>query len=117
MAFGLGANYEIIDLGDLTAVGATDPVITGGMNLLFQVKASSIAVGGSVTVRLEGSLIGGTTDADYFNLSEDNVDPILTDNGSYGFSLNGCPTKFVRVKMVAKSGGGTPKLECLLGAA
>tara|TARA_Y100000004_G_scaffold155327_1_gene179859 strand:- start:1430 stop:1762 length:333 start_codon:yes stop_codon:yes gene_type:complete len=110
VALGLNSAYEVTAFADLTAVGVTSSVLTAGVNLLFQITVSSI--GTNVKFRLEGSL----DDTNFFNLDDEEQDIQVTADGTYGYCLNGCPTKYVRVRLVSIS-GGTPTLSSKVGAA
>lgn len=109
MALGLQSGYEVADLGSLTGAGVTDSQLTTGLNLAFQVTVAS--VGTSVTIRLEGSV----DDENYFNLDENETDTTLTANGTYGYALNGCPVKYVRLRLVSID-GGTPTVSAKVGS-
>ena len=110
MALGLNSAYEVTEFTDLTAAGVTSSVLTAGVNLLFQITVSSI--GTNVKFRLEGSL----DDTNFFNLDDEEQDITVTADGTYGYCLNGCPTRYVRVRLVSIS-GGTPTLSSKVGAA
>ena len=103
------ASYEVADLGSLTAVGVTSSQATIGVSLCFQIVLSS--VGTNAVIRLEGSL----DDTNFFNLDQDELDTTLTANGTYGYALNGCPVKFVRVRLVSIT-GGTPTVGVKVGS-
>jgi hypothetical protein len=109
MTLGLKSGYEIADLGSLTGAGVTDSQATTGLNLAFQVTMAN--VGTSVTIRLEGSV----DDENYFNLDESETDTTLTANSTYGYALNGCPVKYVRLRLVSID-GGTPTVSAKLGS-
>lgn len=108
MALGFKSGYEVADLGDLTAAGVTSSQATTGLNLCFQITTSSI--GTNVVIRLEGSL----DDTNYFNLDDGEEDITLTGDGTFGYALNGCPVKFVRVRLVSIS-GGSPTVSSKVG--
>ncbi len=110
MTLGLTSGFEVTELADLTSAGVTSSVATAGVNLVFQITVSSIST--NVVIRLEGSL----DDTNFFNLDEDESDTTITANGTYGYCLNGCPTKYVRVRLVSIS-GGTPTVASKVGAA
>jgi len=110
VAIGLQSGFEVSELDDLTSAGVTSSVQTAGVDLLFQVTVSSI--GTNVVVRFEGSL----DDTNFFNLDQDELDTTITANGTRGFALNGCPTKYVRLRLVSIS-GGTPTVATKVGAA
>ncbi len=97
-------------LDSLTSAGVSSSIQTAGVNLTFQVTVSSI--GTNVVIRFEGSL----DDTSFFNLDQSSADTTITANGTYGFALNGCPTKFVRIRLVSLS-GGTPTVATKVGAA
>ncbi len=109
MTLGLSSSFEVSEFADLTSAGVTSSVVTAGVNLLFQVTVSSI--GTSVVVRFEGSL----DDTNFFNLDQDELDTTITANGTRGFALNGCPVKYVRVRLVSLT-GGTPTVAVKVGA-
>lgn len=109
MTLGLKSGYEIANLGSLTGAGVTDSQVTTGLDLAFQVTVAS--VGASVTIRLEGSV----DDENYFNLDETETDTTLTANGTYGYALNGCPVKYVRLRLVSID-GGTPTVSAKVGS-
>jgi len=109
MTLGIQFGYEVVNLGSLTGAGVTDSQVTTGLNLAFQVTVAS--VGTSVTIRLEGSV----DDENYFNLDESETDTTLTANGSYGYALNGCPVKYVRLRLVSID-GGTPTVSAKVGS-
>jgi len=108
MSIGLKAGYEVGDLGSLSSAGATVSQLTTGINLCFQVTASSI--GTNVQFRLEGSL----DDINYFNLDDEEQDTTLTADGTYGYALSGCPVKFVRLRLTGIS-GGSPTISAKVG--
>lgn len=110
MTLGLKSDFEVSTLDSLTSAGVSSSVQTAGVDLTFQVTVSSI--GTNVVVRFEGSL----DDTNFFNLDEDETDTTITANGTYGYCLNGCPTKYVRVRLVSLS-GGTPTVASKVGAA
>jgi len=110
MAIGATSGYEVESFDDLTSAGVTSSIATEGVNLVFQVTVSGI--GTNVVIRLEGSL----DNTNFFNLDEDLTDTTITSNGTYGYALNGCPTKYVRVRLVSIS-GGTPTVASKIGAA
>ena len=110
MTLGLSSGFEVTEFADLTSAGVTSSALTAGVNLLFQVTVSSI--GTNVVIRLEGSL----DDNHFFNLDQDETDTTITANGTYGYCLNGCPTKYVRLRLVSIS-GGTPTVASKVGAA
>jgi len=109
MTLGLESGYEVADLGSLTSAGVTGSQITTGVNLTFQVTVASL--GTSVTIRLEGSL----DDTNYFNLDESEIDAVLTADGTYGYALNGCPVKYVRIRLVSIN-GGNPTVSVKVGS-
>lgn len=108
MPFGYDAGFDTTTLDTLTAVGVTAAQKVTGANMTFQVTVSSI--GTNVVVRFEGSLDG----VSYFNLNSSNTDTTLTANGTYGFSLSGCPVQFARLRLVSLS-GGTPSVATVIG--
>lgn len=110
MTIGLQSGFEVSDLDTLTSAGVTSSVQTAGNDLLFQLTLTGI--GTNVVVRFEGSL----DDTSFFNLNESELDTTLTANGTRGFALNGCPTKYVRLRLVSFS-GGTPSVAAKVGAA
>ena len=61
---------------------------------------------------MEGSL----DNTNFFNLDETETDKTLTANGTYAYALNGCPVKFVRVRLVSIS-GGSPTVSATAGFA
>ena len=109
MTLGLKAGYEVADLGSIAAPGVTVAQVTTGLNIAFQVTVASI--GTSVTIRLEGSV----DDENYFNLDESETDTTLTANSTYGYALNGCPVKYVRLRIVSID-GGTPTVSAKVGS-
>ena len=109
MTLGSTSGYEVADLGDLTTTGVTSSQVTTGINLCFQIVLAG--VGTDVVIRLEGSL----DDTNFFNLDETEQDTTLTANGTYGYALNGCPVKFVRVRLVSIA-GGTPTVGIKVGS-
>ena len=108
MTIGLRSGYEVADLGSISSVGATSSQATTGLNLCFQVTASGI--GTNVQFRFEGSL----DDTNYFNLDANEQDTTLTANGTYGYALNGCPVKFVRLNLTGIT-GGSPSISAKVG--
>ena len=110
MAIGATSGFEVEEFNELTSAGVTSSIVTEGVNLVFQVTTSSI--GTNVVVRFEGSL----DDTNFFNLDQDELDTTITANGTRGFALNGCPTKYVRLRLVSIS-GGTPTVAAKVGAA
>ena len=109
MALGLEADFDVATMTTLTAVGTTASVLSTGVNVCFQVTVSSI--GTNVVIRFEGSL----DDTSYFNLDQSGADTTITANGTYGFALNGCPVKYLRLRLVSIS-GGTPSVASKVGA-
>lgn len=110
MTLGLHGGFEVKAFEDLTSAGVTSSVETCGASLAWQVTVSNI--GTNVVFRLEGSL----DNQDFFNLDSSGSDTTITANGTYGYCLNGCPTKYVRVRLVSLS-GGTPTVASKIGAA
>lgn len=110
MVLGIQSGFEVTTLDSLTAAGATNSVETGGVNLLFQVSVSNI--GTNVVIRFEGSL----DNANFFNLDQDELDTTISASGTYGYALSGCPVKYVRLRLVSLT-GGTPTVDCKVGAA
>lgn len=108
MPFGYDAGFDTATLDTLAAPGVTAAQKVTGANMTFQVTVSSI--GTNVVVRFEGSLDG----VGYFNLNSSNTDTTLTANGTYGFSLSGCPVQFARLRLVSLS-GGTPSVATVIG--
>ena len=110
MTLGLNSSFEVSALDSLTSAGVSSSIQTAGVDLTFQVTVSSI--GTNVVVRFEGRL----DDTSFFNLDQSGADTTITANGTYGFALNGCPIKFVRIRLVSLS-GGTPTVATKVGAA
>ena len=109
MPFGYDSGFDVATLETLTSAGVTSAQKTAGADLTFQVTVSGI--GTNVVIRMEGSLDG----ASYFNLNSANADTTITGNGTYGYSLSGCPVQYVRLRLVSVS-GGTPSVATKLGA-
>tara|TARA_X000001382_G_scaffold92010_1_gene66470 strand:+ start:536 stop:868 length:333 start_codon:yes stop_codon:yes gene_type:complete len=109
MILGFSSGFEVATLDTLTAAGVTSSQRTTGCNLAFQITVTGI--GTNVVIRLEGSL----DDTNYFNLDQNELDTTITSNKTVGFCLNGCPVKFVRVRLVSFS-GGTPSIASLVGS-
>jgi hypothetical protein len=109
MALGDTAAFEVQSLTTLTSAGATTSVELFSQSVTFQVTVSSI--GTNVVLRFEGSL----DDTSYFNLDQSEADTTITANGTYGFALNGCPVRYIRLRLVSIS-GGTPSVACKAGA-
>ena len=107
--FGYNSGFDVATLETLTSTGVTSAQKTAGADLTFQVTVSSI--GTNVVIRLEGSL----DDVSYFNLNSANADTTITSDGTYGFSLSGCPVQYARLRLVSVS-GGTPSVTTSLGA-
>ena len=97
-------------LTSLTATGTTNSIKVNAQAVTFQVTVSSI--GTNVQVRFEGSL----DNTNFFNLDDEEQDIQITADGTYGYCLNGCPTKYVRVRLVSIT-GGSPTLSSKVGAA
>ena len=110
MTLGLSSGFEVTEFADLTSAGVTSSALTAGVNLLFEVTVSNI--GTNVVIRMEGSL----DNVSFFNLDQDELDTTITANGTRGFALNGCPVKYVRVRLVSLT-GGTPTVAAKVGAA
>ena len=108
MPFGYDSGFDVATLETLTAAGTTSAQKTAGADLTFQATVSSI--GTNVVIRFEGSLDG----TNYFNLNSSNSDTTITGNGTYGFSLSGCPVLYVRLRLVSVS-GGTPSVATVVG--
>ena len=108
MPLGLSSNFDSEALTTLTAVGTTGSVEITGANLCFQVTVTTI--GTNVVLRFEGSL----DDTNWFNLDQSGTDTTITANGTYGYSLNGCPVRYVRLRLVSIS-GGTPSVASRIG--
>jgi hypothetical protein len=104
------SGFEVQSLGTLTSAGVGTAILCVGVNMTYQVTVSSI--GTNVVIRFEGSLDG----TNYFNLDQSNTDTTLTSNGTFGFSLSGCPVRYTRLRLVSIS-GGTPSVTGLIGAA
>lgn len=109
MALGDIAAFEVQSLTTLTAAGTTSSIELYSQSVTFQVTVSSI--GTNVVIRFEGSL----DDTSWFNLDQSGADTTITANGTYGFALNGCPVRYIRLRLVSLS-GGTPSVACKAGA-
>ena len=109
MTLGLRSDFETETLTTLTTAGVTPSAISAGVNVCFQVTVTNI--GTNVVVRFEGSL----DDTNFFNLDQGGADTTITANGTYGYALNGCPVKYLRLRLVSLS-GGTPSVACIIGA-
>lgn len=109
MSLGLRSDFEVETLTTLTAAGVTSSIESTGVNVCFQITVSSIST--NVVIRFEGSL----DDTSFFNLDQSNTDTTITANGTYGYALNGCPVKYLRLRLVSIS-GGTPSVACKIGA-
>ena len=96
-------------LTTLTAVGTTAAAEVRSNSVSYQVTVSNI--GTDVVVRFEGSL----DNTNFFNLDQSGLDTTITGNGTYGFALNGCPVKYVRLRLVGIT-GGTPSVSTVIGA-
>jgi hypothetical protein len=98
----------------LTSTGVTDGFLVAdadnasATDVVFQVTVSSI--GTNVVIRLEGSLDG----VNYFNL-DSLGDTTITANGTTGYSVQNCPLKWVRGRLVSIS-GGTPSVKFVMSA-
>ena len=101
--------FNVQSLTTLTAAGTTTAVDVASNAVTFQVTVSSI--GTNVVIRFEGSL----DNTSFFNLDQSNSDTTITANGTYGFTLNGCPVKYVRLRLVSIS-TGTPSVASKVGA-
>lgn len=109
MTLGTLADFEVETLTTLTAVGTTTAIESSGVNVCFQVTVSSIST--NVVIRFEASL----DNTNFFNLDQSGADTTITANGTYGFALNGCPVKYLRLRLVSIS-GGTPSVASKVGA-
>jgi hypothetical protein len=107
MPFGYDSEFDVADLGTLTAASVTAAQKTAGASMAFQVTVAG--VGTNVVVRFEGSL----DNQDYFNLNAAGTDFTITSNGTTGYFLV-APVKFVRFRLVSIS-GGTPAVNCKIG--
>jgi len=101
--------FNVQSLTTLTAVGTTTAVEVTSNAVTFQVTVTDINT--NVVVRFEGSL----DNTNFFNLDQGGADTTITTNGTYGFALNGCPVKYIRLRLVGIS-GGTPSVASLVGA-
>jgi hypothetical protein len=101
--------FNVQSLTTLTAVGTTTAVEVTSNAVTFQVTVTDIDT--NVVVRFEGSL----DNTNFFNLDQGGADTTITANGTYGFALNGCPVKHIRLRLVSIS-GGTPSVASLVGA-
>lgn len=109
MPLGDIAAFDVQSLTTLTAAGTTSSVEVFAQAVTYQVTVSSI--GTNVVIRFEGSL----DDTSWFNLDQSGADTTITANGTYGFALNGCPVRYIRLRLVSLS-GGTPSVACKVGA-
>lgn len=109
MALGDIAAFEVQSLTTLTAVGVTSSIELYTQAITFQVTVSSIST--NVVIRMEGSL----DDVSFFNLDQSGADTTITANGTYGYCLNGCPVRYIRLRLVSIS-GGTPSIATQVGA-
>tara|TARA_R100001086_G_scaffold68182_2_gene32179 strand:+ start:719 stop:1042 length:324 start_codon:yes stop_codon:yes gene_type:complete len=91
--------FDTATLTNLTAAGVTSSVGVKASAVTFQVTVSG--VGTNVVVRFEGSL----DNTNFFNLDDGNQDTTITEDGTSGYALNGCPVKFIRLRLVSVSGG------------
>ena len=101
--------FNVQSLTTLTAAGTTAAVEVASNAVTYQVTLTGI--GTNVVVRFEGSL----DNTNFFNLDQSNLDTTLTANGTYGFALNGCPVKYIRLRLVSLS-GGSPSVATVAGA-
>lgn len=101
--------FNVQSLTTLTAAGTTTAVEVASNAVTFQVTVTSIST--NVVVRFEGSL----DNTSFFNLDQSGADTTITANGTYGFALNGCPVKYLRLRLVSIS-GGTPSVASKVGA-
>lgn len=81
---------------------------SASVDIVFQVTVASI--GTNVVVRFEGSLDG----TNFFNL-DSLGDTTITANGTTGYSIQNCPLKAVRGRLVSIS-GGTPSVTFVISA-
>ena len=109
MPLGDIAAFDVQSLTTLAAAGVSSSVEVFAQAVTFQVTVSSI--GTNVVIRFEGSL----DDTSWFNLDQANADTTITANGTYGYALNGCPVRYIRLRLVSLS-GGTPSVACKVGA-
>lgn len=105
--FGYSSEFDVADLGSLSAPGVTAAQATAGAAMTFQVTLAS--VGTNVVVRFEGSL----DDSAYFNLNAAGTDYTLTANGTTGYYLI-APVRYVRFRLVSIS-TGSPTVSCKVG--
>lgn len=101
--------FNTESLTTLTAAGTTTAVEVTSNSVTYQVTVTDI--GTNVVVRFEGSL----DNTNFFNLDQGGADTTITANGTYGFALNGCPVKHIRLRLVSLS-GGTPSVATVVGA-
>ena len=104
--FGYSSEFDVADLGVLSATGVSEAQATRGESMSFQLVVSEIDT--NVVVRFEGSLDG----ENYFNLSSSG-DYTLIANGVTGYFLR-APVKFVRFRLVSHT-GGAPVIACKVG--
>ena len=109
MPLGDIAAFDVQSLTTLTAAGVTASIEVFAQAITFQVAVTSI--GTNVVIRMEGSL----DDQDFFNLDQSGADTTITANGAYGFCLNGCPVRYVRLRLVSID-GGPPSVATKVGA-
>ena len=108
MPFGYDSEFDVANLGSLTAPGVTAAQKTTGAALTFQVTVASI--GTNVVIRMEGSLDG----TGYFPLYDGTrQDTTITANGVTGYVVY-APVAFVRMRLVSIS-GGTPIVSVKVG--
>lgn len=101
--------FNVQSLTTLTAAGTTTAVEVASNAVTYQVTVTNI--GTNVVVRFEGSL----DNTNFFNLDQSELDTTITANGTYGYALNGCPVKYIRLRLVSFS-GGSPSVATLAGA-
>ena len=112
LAYNTSASSSYIDnfAVTLSAPGATDAFTVKDYNLITaQYTVASIDT--SLVVRLEGSLDG----ANWFNLSSDNGDTTITQNGTYAMSFSS-PIKLdhIRFRFVTETGGTSATIAVIL---
>jgi len=87
----------------LTSPTTTPPrSVVGYTKAVVSFKVTNVNT--SVTLRVELSNVGGTSDSDWDNADPLNQDILITQNGTKVFVFDGC-AKYVRTRFVSESGG------------
>lgn len=103
------------NLGDLTAVGASNDVACRGREThIMQFTVSGITAGNTLVVRMEGMVDQFDVVTGFFNLNKMGTDTTIVADGTYGFKSM-TPLERIRLNWISQSGTGASITDIIYG--